>query len=128
MAKPRVTSQIVTNGNLAAQPLVSTIIDTWQVDSGCLEVVAAGTGISGTLTLEGSNQYDPKTNPTPTFVPLTIVPGPVTPAFSALGASGGSFLYSFLPAALAPRFIRLRLATGTGTGTLNVFSNVTGAA
>ena len=127
MAKPRVTSQIVTNANLAAQPIVSTIIDTWQVDSGCLEVVAAGTGISGTLTLEGSNQYDPKTNPAPTFIPLTVVT-PVTPNFGALGASGGSFLYSFLPAALAPRYIRLRLSGGTGTGTLNVFSNVTGAA
>lgn len=126
MAKPRVTTQIITNGNIAAQPIVSTIIDTWQVDSGSLEIQAAGAGISGeTLRLEGSNQYDPKTNPNATFVTLV---GPVTPAFAALGATGGSFLYSFLPPALAPRYIRFRLLGGSGTGTLNVYANVTGAA
>jgi hypothetical protein len=126
MSKPRVTTQIVTNANLGAQPIVSSIIDTWQVDAGSLEIQASGSGITGTLTIEASNQYDPKTNPTPTFVPLTTTP--VTPAFSALGGTGGSFIYSFLPPALAPRFIRLRFAGGGGSGTLNVFANVTGAA
>lgn len=127
MSKPRVTTQIVTNANLGAQPIVSSIIDTWQVDSGSLEVQAAGSGITGTLTIEASNQYDPKTNPTPTFVPLSLA-SPVTPIFAALGATGGSFIYSFLPPALSPRFIRLRFAGGGGSGTLNVFANVTGAA
>jgi hypothetical protein len=129
MSKPRVTTQIVTNANLGAQPIVSSIIDTWQVDAGSLEIQAVGSGISGTsvLTIEASNQYDPKTNPTPTFVPMSLA-SPVTPAFAVLGTTGGSFIYSFLPPALAPRFIRLRLAGGTGSGTLNVFANVTGAA
>jgi hypothetical protein len=100
----------------------SRVIDTWDLSAASLEIQITGTP-NGTLTLEGSNQYDPVSNPNATFVPLpssTMIPS--LPAVVGQGAI--SYLGSV---ATGARYIRLRYVNASSTGQLNVWFSGTGA-
>lgn len=91
---------------------------------GCTEIVyQAGwvTTPTGTLTLEESNEYDPKLNPTGRFttVPSGALIGAVT---NPAGAAGSTVLRLQSPA----KWVRCRYVNSSGSGTLIVTAQARG--
>jgi hypothetical protein len=109
------------NNMTGASVVLSAVIDTWQFNAVSLEAQITGTP-NGTLTLEGSNQYDPYNNPNAVFVPLPSA-AMVPPLPNVVGAAL-SYLGS---AATGARWIRWRYANASSTGQLNAWINATGA-
>jgi hypothetical protein len=104
----------------------SPVIDTWQLDVLSWEGLYTGTP-TGTFTLEGSDQYDPVSNPAPTFITL---PNP-TPAFPAPAGAGGSFIVTspgLGGGGGAARYQRLRYARTGGAGSMDLWVTGTGKA
>jgi len=109
------------NNMTGTSTVVSGIIDTWGLSALSLEIQAAGTA-QGALTLAGSNQYDPATNPNAAFVPLPS--SAMVPALPSVNGSAVSYLGSV---ATGARYVQLKYVNATGAGQLNVWMNGTGA-
>lgn len=108
-----------------AATVATAAIDTQGMEAVSWELATTGTP-TGTLTVEGSNQYDPLLNPNAVFVaqPATVpaLPVPAGAGQTALvstpagGAGGGG------------RYQRIRYARTSGSGTLDVWVHASGAA
>jgi hypothetical protein len=84
-----------------------------------IEIVTTGTP-SGVFTMEGSDQYDPDNNPTPTFIPTATA---ATPAFPVPAGAGAQTLHTFTPSASGnARWVRLVYTGSAGAGTLNAWA------
>jgi hypothetical protein len=105
----------MTGTNVVLGP--SKAIDMLCVDKASLEILISGTP-TGTLTVEGSNAYDPITN-VGTFVPLAA--GAVNPALPGVAGAGGQTIHNLTAQALGCRWFRLRYVNTSGTGQLNVW-------
>lgn len=106
----------MTGTNVVLGP--SGAIDMLCVDQADIEIQITGTP-TGTLTVEGSNQYDPITNPNATFV--TLAAGAVNPALPGVAGAGSSYIGNLTAQALGCRWFRLRYVNTSGTGQLNVW-------
>lgn len=102
-----------------AAVVLSSVLDMLTADRGGLEIQIAGTP-TGTLSLEGSNQYDPITNNAATFVPLAA--GAINPALPAVAGAAVAYIGNFTAQALSPRYVRLRYVNSASTGQLNVWA------
>lgn len=119
MIVPPQPAKVVNNYTMTATT-TSTVIDTAQCDAVSWEIICTGTP-TGTFTIEASNQYDPNSNATPTFIAMPAT----TPALSNPAGAGSSQLVTSPGLAAgggAGRFQRLRYAFTGGTGTLNVWA------
>lgn len=97
--------------------LLGGVIDMKDVDTAA-SFELAGTGTpTGTLTLEGSNQYDALTNPSATFVQLAA--GAINPALPAIAGSVPAYIGNLTAQALGCRYIRMRYVNSGSTGVLN---------
>jgi hypothetical protein len=105
-------------------PVVGPPIDMLEVDKGGFELQIAGTP-TGTLSLEGSDQYDPTQGPAApvntgiVFVPLAA--GAMNPALPAVAGAALSYIGNFTAQALGCRTVRLRYVNASSTGQLNAF-------
>ena len=93
-------------------------VDMLCVDQATLEIQITGTP-NGTLSVEGSNQYDPITNPSAAFV--TLAAGAMNPALPAVAGAGLSYIGNLTAQALGCRWFRLRYVNSSSTGQLNVW-------
>jgi len=115
-ANPKIVSAGVMTG---VAVLLSNVIDMRNVDTAAsLEIQITGTP-NGTLTLEGSNQYDALTNPNAVFVPLAA--GAANPALPAVAGAALSLLSNLTAQALGCRYLRLRYVNSSSVGVLNVW-------
>lgn len=106
----------VANNMTGVATVLSSIIDLRNVDGwASLEIVITGTP-TGTLSLLGSDQYDPQTNASATFVPLAAAA--VTPVLPTVAGSASSTICALAAQALGCRYIQLKYVNTSGTGTL----------
>lgn len=100
-------------------------VDMLSVDTNAsIEIQITGTP-TGTLTLEGSNQYEPITNASATFVPLAA--GAINPALPAVAGAAVSYIGNLTAQALACKWVRLRYVNSASTGQLNAWFHGRGA-
>lgn len=118
---PQVINSAGANNMTGTATVLSTIIDLLNTDlAGGLEIQIAGTP-TGTLSLLGSIQYDPKNNPNATFVPLAA--GAVTPALPAVAGAASSTICALAAQALGCRYVQLKYVNSSSTGQLNVWAH-----
>jgi hypothetical protein len=99
--------------------VLSSIVDMLAADTtASLEIKITGTP-TGTITVEGSNQYDPLNNPSATFVPLAA--GAVSPALPAIAGAASNTICALTAQALGCRYFRVRYVNTSSTGVLNVW-------
>lgn len=98
--------------------VLSNVMDLLCVDQATLEIIITGTP-TGTLSVEGSDRYDPVTNPNATFTPLAA--GAVTPALPAVAGAASSTICALTAQALGCRYFRLRYVNASSTGVLNAW-------
>lgn len=101
-------------------------IDTQQWSVINVEIQTTGTA-SGTLTAEGTNQFDPlwPFQPKPGVVPVPQPSDFMQPALPSVQGSPVAYTGNVNG---GPRFVRYKYANGTGTGTIDMWVNATGAA
>lgn len=117
--QPQIVNAGGANNMTGTATVLSAIIDLRNVDAeASLEIVITGTP-TGTLSLTGSDQYDPQTNPAPTFVPLAA--GAVTPALPAVAGAASSTIVALAAQALGCRALQLKYVNASGTGQLNAW-------
>lgn len=92
--------------------LISPPTNIQNVDNVSIELDFTGTP-TGTFFVEVSNTYDPRTNPTPTWIILALSPSPV--ASGAAGVIGIDYNQSGF------QWIRVRYVPTSGTGTLDAY-------
>lgn len=111
-----------------AQAIVSDPVDMMVNGSGMnIELVSTGTP-NGTYQIESSNQYDPVTNPSATFVAATTAMTPAFPVPSGTGAQTFHGVGHALSGNAPGRWVRLRYTNTSGTGTLTAVALVVGDA
>lgn len=98
--------------------VLSNVMDLLCVDQATLEIIITGTP-TGTLSVEGSDRYQPIENNAVTFTPLAAAA--VTPALPAVAGAGSSTIVALTAQALGCRYFRLRYVNSSGTGVLNVW-------
>ena len=99
--------------------LLSNVIDLRNVDTAAsIEIQITGTP-TGTLTLEGSDQYDALTNPNAVFVPLAA--GAISPALPAVAGAALGYIAALAAQALGCRYVRLRYVNSASNGVLNAW-------
>lgn len=113
------------NNATGTNTIVSGWIDTQQWSVINVEIQAVGTA-SGTLTAEGTNQFDPAWpfQPKAGVVP---VPQPSTFMVPSLPSVQGSAVAYQGNVNGGPRFIRYKYVNSTGSGALDMWVNATGA-
>jgi hypothetical protein len=105
--------------------LTSSVIDTWMADQAGLEIQWTGTP-SGTFLMKASNQYDPANNPNATFITVGAV---MTPAFPIPAGAPGTYIGSIsVLVALPQRWLRVEYTNSSGSGILDCWANMAGAA
>jgi len=84
-----------------------------------LEIVTTGTP-NGTFAIEGSNQYDPVSNPSATFVAEAAA----APAFPTLTGTPSQTMHGLFGTSTNGQgaWLRLRYTNTSGTGTLSVYA------
>lgn len=117
--------QIITSGGANNMTGTATVlsgpIDLRNVDTDAsLEIQITGTP-NGTLSLVGSNQFDPLTNPNATFVPLAAAA--VTPVLPTVAGAASSIICALAAQALGCRWVRLKYVNTSSTGTLDVWAH-----
>lgn len=116
MAHPyKIIDDLGANNMTGTAAVVSVVLNMEHYDSVGLEADWTGTP-TGTFQLEGSNRYDPATDPniTTPFRAITLASPPANPAGSA---SGWLLDLNQIPF----KWIRLRYTNASGTGKLNVW-------
>lgn len=118
------SKQLVSSGGSNNMTGTATIlagpIDMRAVDVASLEIQIAGAP-TGTLSMLGSNQYDPLLNPSATPVPLAAAA--VTPALPAVAGAGSTTICALAAQALGCRWLWLKYVNASGTGQLDVWAH-----
>lgn len=123
-AGPRYIQANGANNMTGTAVVIGPAIDMLEVDKGGFELQIAGTP-TGTLSLEGSDSYDPTQPPTAAvnagivFVPLAAAA--MNPALPAVAGAVAPYIGNFTAQALGCRTVRLRYVNVSGTGQLNAF-------
>jgi hypothetical protein len=112
-----------TNNMTGTSTIFSMAIETYPYDTNQLsfEVQVTGTP-TGTLTFEGSNQYDPKNNPGISFITISAATllNPAVPA-----VAGAPFNPSYMATALKPAsftWVRWKYINASGSGQLSIWA------
>jgi len=121
----RTTTPVAPGHTLSAKSMaatfVSPVVDASQADGIAWEALYTGTP-TGTFTLESSNQYDPISNPTPTFIPIPSAQ--VIGTLPVPAGAGGAFIVTTpgpSKAAGAGKYQRLRYTATSGAGSLDLW-------
>jgi hypothetical protein len=117
------------NNMTGTAAIVSMAIEAFPYDIDFLsfevQIAPAGTA-SGTLTFEGSNQYDPISNPGATFIQINA-PTLLNPAVPAIvtGAFATGLPNQYLGSSLRPgmaKWLRWRYVNASGTGQISIWA------
>jgi hypothetical protein len=107
------------NNATGTATVVSSAIETFPYDNSVsFEVQTTGTP-SGTITMEGSDQYDPTNNPNATFIPInTVFNGVVIPTIA--GAPVSAYFTHTRP--VMSKWMRIRYVNSAGSGTISIWA------
>jgi hypothetical protein len=116
---PRIINSLGANNMTGTAIVLSNVIDMLFVDlAASVELKITGTP-TGTLSFEGSDQYDPVNNSGATFVPLAGTA--LTPALTNPAGAGSTQLMALTAQALGCRYVRLRYVNTSSTGVLDAW-------
>ena len=118
---PQIITSGAGNNMTGVATVLSSIVDLLSADLAAgLEIQITGAP-TGTLSLQGSIQYDLKNNPNAVFVPLLA--GAVTPALPAVAGAASTTIVAFAAQALGCRYVQLKYVNTSGTGHLDVWAH-----
>ncbi len=112
--------------------LLSNPLDLSRCEKASLEIQVPTTSVTGTLTIDGTNQPNPSNeqqpDPAVTWVPLAAAATvPVLPAVNLVAAALALMVgLVIIGGQVQCRWVRVRYVNATGSGVLNIFAHRSG--
>jgi hypothetical protein len=122
------TGGVMTGTNV----LLSNPLDLARCEKASLEIQVPTTSVTGTLTLEGTNQPNPSNEqqPDPNAVWVPLASGATVPVFPAVNLAAAALALmvglAIIGGQAQCRWVRVRYVNATGSGVLNIFSHRSG--
>ena len=114
MASVRIIYRMVTAGDMSGS-LTSGVMSTLAIDNIGIEIISSGTGITGTLSFEASNDYDPIRGIAGNWFAVTANPAPAAPSGTGGVTTGVFNQYPYA-------WLRMKYTRSAGSGSLDAIA------